>query len=84
MTAGDEYRVKATELRARARREKSPVVQSELEHVALSYLRLAEEAERNSLLDISYEPPPSEQSNVQPQQQQQQQQQAGPKKEPEE
>jgi len=58
MTAGDQYRVKAAELRARALQETSPAIQAELENLAIAYLRLAEQAERNSITDIVYEPPP--------------------------
>jgi hypothetical protein len=56
MTSGDAYRTKATELRAIAQRE--PVtLQAQFEALAQSYLRLAEQAERNARLDVSYETP---------------------------
>ncbi len=58
MTTGDDYRVKAAELRARARSETDPAIGAELESLARAYLRLAEQAERNSQLDLSYETPP--------------------------
>jgi hypothetical protein len=45
---GDDYRQKAIELMARARTAPNGQVQSELEALSLSYLRLAEQAERNS------------------------------------
>jgi hypothetical protein len=57
MATGDTYRVKAAELRARAQREPNPAVQSELEALAQSYLRLVDQAERNSHSDIVYETP---------------------------
>lgn len=57
MTTGDDYRIKAAELRARARLETDPVVGAEWESLARAYLRLAEQAERNSRLDLSYETP---------------------------
>jgi hypothetical protein len=55
MTPGDEYRVRAANLRARAKREAKPSVRAELEGLAQSYLRLATQAERNSRTDIVYE-----------------------------
>ena len=58
MTLGDDYRIKAAELRARARREANVALRQECERLALSYLRLAEQAERNAATDIVYEPPP--------------------------
>lgn len=58
MTSGDFYRTKAAELRAKALHEANPDVQTELEGLAAAYLRLAEQAERNKLLDVSYETPP--------------------------
>jgi hypothetical protein len=45
---GDDYRQKAIELMARARTAPNPQVQSELEALSLSYLRLADQAERNA------------------------------------
>jgi hypothetical protein len=56
MSAGDQYRVKAAELRARAHQEPAET-QAELEALAQSYLRLADQAERNSQTDIVYETP---------------------------
>ena len=53
----DEYRVKAAELNARAACETNPQIQSELESLAQSYLRLALQAEQNSRLDLTYETP---------------------------
>ncbi len=57
MTPGDEYRVKAAELHARAACENDPALKIELERLARSYLRLAEQAEQNSRLDLTYETP---------------------------
>jgi hypothetical protein len=57
MTAGDEYRLKAAELCAKAEQEKNPESRAELENLAFAYLRLAAQAERNSLTDVFYEPP---------------------------
>lgn len=77
MTTADQYRARAAELLRRARNETSPMIRSEWENLAKSYRHLAEQADRNSRMDI-----------VSPQrwptdghaQQQQQQQQPQPKK----
>jgi hypothetical protein len=58
MTSGDFYRSKAAELRAKALQEASPKLQVEFDGLAAAYIRLAEQAERNSHLDVSYETPP--------------------------
>jgi hypothetical protein len=58
MTAGDEYRIKAAEFRARAHAETNRAMRAEFENLARAYLRLAEQAERNTKLDVTYEPPP--------------------------
>ncbi len=59
MASGDFYRTKAAELHAKAlHHESSPKVQAELEGLAAAYIRLAEQADRNNQLDISYETPP--------------------------
>jgi hypothetical protein len=58
MVPGEAYRIKAAEIRAKARQELHAQVQTELEALALSYLRLAEQAERNSQTDVVYEPTP--------------------------
>jgi hypothetical protein len=58
MPPGDEYRAKAAELFAKATTEANPTAQAELETLARSYLRLAEQADRNSATDIVYETPP--------------------------
>jgi hypothetical protein len=58
MSTGDEYRVRAAEFGARARRETDAGVRADLENLARSYLRLADLAEQNQRLDISYETPP--------------------------
>lgn len=57
MTAGDDYRTKAAELRALARREKDPDLRAELEGLAAGYVRLAMQADRNRQADIAYETP---------------------------
>ncbi len=58
MTSGDFYRTKAAELHAKALHESNPKVQAELEGLAIAYIRLAKQADRNTQLDISYETPP--------------------------
>jgi hypothetical protein len=57
MAVGDNYRAKALELLVRADTEGDLQMRAELENLAAAYLRLAEQAERNSKLD-PYEPPP--------------------------
>jgi len=59
MATGDHYRVRAAELNASARRERNPNIRREYENLALAYLRLADQAERNSQTDIVYETPQS-------------------------
>jgi hypothetical protein len=56
MTSGDEYRLKAAELRAKATQETSSGVRTELSTLAAAYMRLADQAERNT--DAVYETPP--------------------------
>jgi len=58
MVPGDSYRAKTLELLARAEIESDPQMRAELENLAAAFLRLAEQAERNSQLDLTYEPPP--------------------------
>lgn len=52
MTTGDLYRAKAAQLLAQAKRELVPAIRIDLETLAQSYLRLAEQADRNSANDI--------------------------------
>jgi hypothetical protein len=52
MPSAERYRTLAAELHARARHE----VSAEWETLAASYLRLAEQADRNSHNDVTYEP----------------------------
>jgi hypothetical protein len=58
MTPWDEYRVKAAELHARAACTNDLALKTELESLARSYLRLAEQAEQNSRLNLTHETPP--------------------------
>ena len=55
MKPGDEYRAKALEVLAKA--ESNALMRAEFENLAVAYLRLAEQAERNAQLDVTYEPP---------------------------
>jgi hypothetical protein len=72
---GDEYRVRAVEFHTRAIAETNTWTRAQLLTLAQSYLRLAEQADRNAQLDVVYEtPPPTDRSSHQQQQQQQQQQ----------
>ena len=59
MGSADNYRVLAAKMRAHADGERQPALRAEWEQLALCYVRLAEQAERNSHTDIVYEPPPS-------------------------
>ena len=58
--SGDQYRIRAAELHAQAKTELRPTVRAELERLALSYLRLADQADENELIDVPREPPPQE------------------------
>jgi hypothetical protein len=71
---GDAYRIRASELNAEAHQETNTQRRSELEKLAMAYLRLADQAERNAQNNVVYETPPPR-SEVRQQQQQQQQQQ---------
>jgi hypothetical protein len=71
---GDAYRIRASELNAEAHQESSTERRSELEKLAMAYLRLADQAERNAQNNVVYETPPR--PPAVPQQQQRQQQQA--------
>jgi hypothetical protein len=58
LVPGDKYRAKALELLARAETESDPQILAEFENLAAAFLRLAEQAERNSQFDLTYKPPP--------------------------
>jgi hypothetical protein len=59
MVPGDNYRATALELLARAEIENDPQMRAELENLAAAFLRLAEQAARNSRFDLAYNPPPT-------------------------
>ena len=71
MTTADEYRVKAGDMASLARAETNPLQKAEYHRLSMGYLRLAEQAERNSHTDMVYETPQRETRQVQQQQQQQ-------------
>ena len=58
MSSADQYRVKAAMLAAEAREETDAAIRTELIRMSQQYLRLAEQARKNSRLDIYYETPP--------------------------
>lgn len=58
MAGADQYRIKAAQLHAQSLAETSIRLRAQYENLARAYLRLAVQAERNSLLDAIYEPPP--------------------------
>ena len=72
MTTEEKYRAQAAELLMRARNEASPMIRSEWENLAKSYIHLAEQAERNSRTDIVYQVPQQSPSGGHAVQQQQQ------------
>jgi len=55
LTAANHYRIKAAEFAALARAEAEPQQQVEFARMAASYLRLAEQADRNALTDVTYD-----------------------------
>jgi len=57
MTSGDHYRSLSSQFRARAKSERNSKFRAEWTYLATCYLRLAEQADRNQLTDIAYEPP---------------------------
>ena len=57
MTFAEQYRSLAAQFMARARVESNLQLRSEWNLLSVSYLRLAELAERNDLTDLVYEPP---------------------------
>ena len=55
MTPGGHYRARAAEFAGMARHEVDPTIRLQYEMLAQSYLRLADQAERNSRTDVVYE-----------------------------
>ena len=58
MAQREEYLLRAAEFSAWAQAEGDTSRKVEFENMARAYLRLAEQAQRNSLTDIVYETPP--------------------------
>ncbi len=63
MTSAHEYRKRADEF-SMARESHDGLAAAEWRRLAAWYRRLAGEAERNSMLDLVYEPPPRKLSEV--------------------
>ena len=87
MTNADHNRARAADLLARAKAETDPMMRAEWQHLAKSYLHLAEQAERKSRSEVPHSEVPYEVSQQRPnvglpqqhqQQQHQQQQQQQP------
>ena len=57
MTPADQYRILAARFMTRAKSEQNLKLRSEWQYLAICYLRIAEQADRNSLTDVVYEPP---------------------------
>ena len=64
MTSADQYRVKAAEFAALAKIERSTSLQTEYVTMAAAYLRLAEQADRNTTNDMMYDTPPDQNSTA--------------------
>jgi hypothetical protein len=60
MAPVDHYRVLAAQFMARAKVEQNLKLRAEWQYLGVCYLRLAEQADRNSQTDVVYEPPPRE------------------------
>jgi hypothetical protein len=58
MTRRQEYLLRAAELSAKAQAENDHARKVEFQNLARAFLRLAEQAERNSHADIVYATPP--------------------------
>ncbi len=52
MTPAEQYRALASKLKAKAANERDVILASEWMQLARSYLRLAEQAEQNTLADV--------------------------------
>ena len=64
MSPGDNNLAKALELFARAEAENDPVIRAEFENLAAAFLRLAEQAERNTAFVVEH--PTEKHSNPKP------------------
>ncbi len=52
MTPAEQYRALASKLKAKAANERDEILASEWRQLARSYLRLAEQADQNTLADV--------------------------------
>lgn len=66
MESWTQYRIKAAELFALANNEPYRGLRIQCDRMARAYLRLAEQAERNSQLDLTYETPPAKSVEAEP------------------
>jgi hypothetical protein len=55
MTPAEQYRAPAAKLDAKARAELDPQIRAEWTHLAMNYLRLAKQAERNQAADAAHQ-----------------------------
>ena len=58
MASGDQYRIRAASFQARALCAPNMRLRVQYEQLSETYLRLAEQADRNDMTDIVLEPPP--------------------------
>jgi hypothetical protein len=56
MTRAEQYRRLADEVRQRAASEKSPILKAEWENLSQTYVRLAEQSERNGRAGATFDP----------------------------
>ena len=66
MSLANDYRAKATEFHARARSELGPLLRLQYENLSRANLRLAEQADRNSVTHLVYEPSPPKLDDLKP------------------
>src|SRR6266576_5874 len=57
MSGADHYRIRAAKFHSKAQNETDPELRARFENLARAYLRLAEQADRNSQTDVVSEPP---------------------------
>jgi hypothetical protein len=57
MSEADHYWIRAAEFHTKAQNETEPELRAGFENLARAYLRLAEQADRNSQTDVVCEPP---------------------------
>jgi hypothetical protein len=57
MASAEEYRRRAAEFKAKAGQAADASTAAEWQRLGRWYMRLADEADRNALMDVVYEPP---------------------------